>query len=46
MQKGSCFTNLPLGRYEVKAIKGPEHIELDMTTFIVDIPMTSTNGKN
>ncbi|PHD60577.1 SpaH/EbpB family LPXTG-anchored major pilin [Bacillus wiedmannii] len=41
----AVFTNLPLGRYEVKAIKGPEHIELDMTTFIVDIPMTSTNGK-
>lgn len=42
----AVFTNLPLGRYEVKAIKGPEHIELDETTFIVDIPMTSPDGKD
>ncbi|GAB6442126.1 LPXTG cell wall anchor domain-containing protein [Bacillus luti] len=45
--KGEAFfQNLPLGRYEVKAINGPEHIELDKSTFIVDIPMTSTDGKD
>ncbi|MGF9769889.1 SpaA isopeptide-forming pilin-related protein [Bacillus albus] len=42
----AVFSNLPLGRYEVKAIKGPDHIELDTSTFIVDIPMTSTDGKD
>lgn len=42
----AVFQNLPLGRYEVKAINGPEHIELDKSTFIVDIPMTSTDGKD
>ncbi|EJS67130.1 LPXTG-domain-containing protein cell wall anchor domain [Bacillus cereus BAG2X1-1] len=42
----AVFQNLPLGRYEVKAINGPEHIELDKSTFIVDIPMTSADGKD
>ncbi|MCU5375747.1 SpaA isopeptide-forming pilin-related protein [Bacillus cereus] len=42
----AVFSNLPLGRYEVKAIKAPNHIELDTTTFIVDIPMTSADGKD
>ncbi|WP_088292874.1 SpaA isopeptide-forming pilin-related protein [Bacillus mycoides] len=42
----AVFNNLPLGRYEVKAVKGPDHIELDKSTFIVDIPMTSTDGKD
>lgn len=42
----AVFKDLPLGRYEVKAIEGPKHIALDKTTFIVDIPMTSTDGKD
>ncbi|MGH0512717.1 SpaH/EbpB family LPXTG-anchored major pilin [Bacillus cereus] len=42
----AVFNNLPLGRYEVKAVKGPDHIELDTSTFIVDIPMTSADGKD
>ncbi|PGZ09719.1 hypothetical protein COE30_07350 [Bacillus cereus] len=42
----AVFQNLPLGRYEVKAINGPEHIELDKSTFIVDIPMTIADGKD
>lgn len=42
----AVFTNLPLGRYEVKAVKGPDRIELDTSTFIVDIPMTSADGKD
>lgn len=42
----AVFNNLPLGRYEVKAVKGPDHIELDKSTFIVDIPMTSADGKD
>ncbi|HHT7239453.1 MULTISPECIES: SpaH/EbpB family LPXTG-anchored major pilin [Bacillus] len=45
-EKGEAvFQNLPLGRYEVKAVKGPEHIELDTSAFIVDLPMTSMDGK-
>lgn len=45
--KGEAFfSNLPLGRYEVKAIKAPDRIELDKTKFIVDIPMTSADGKD
>ncbi|EJV61270.1 hypothetical protein BWGOE4_13750 [Bacillus mycoides] len=42
----AVFNNLPLGRYEVKAVKGPDRIELDTSTFIVDIPMTSADGKD
>ncbi|MED1285380.1 SpaA isopeptide-forming pilin-related protein [Bacillus mycoides] len=42
----AVFKDLPLGRYEVKAVKGPDHIELDKSTFIVDIPMTSADGKD
>ena len=42
----AVFQNLPLGRYEVKAVKGPDRIELDQSTFIVDIPMTSADGKD
>ncbi|HDR3520454.1 SpaH/EbpB family LPXTG-anchored major pilin [Bacillus pacificus] len=42
----AVFSNLPLGRYEVKAIKAPDRIELDKTKFIVDIPMTSADGKD
>jgi fimbrial isopeptide formation D2 family protein/LPXTG-motif cell wall-anchored protein len=42
----AVFQNLPLGRYEVKAINGPKHIALDESTFIVDIPMTSADGKD
>ncbi|EJR03818.1 SpaA isopeptide-forming pilin-related protein [Bacillus cereus] len=42
----AVFQNLPLGRYEVKAVKGPDRIELDTSTFIVDIPMTSADGKD
>ncbi|QWG36391.1 isopeptide-forming domain-containing fimbrial protein [Bacillus mycoides] len=42
----AVFQNLPLGRYEVKAVKGPDRIELDTSTFIVDIPLTSADGKD
>ncbi len=42
----ATFKDLPLGRYEVKAIQGPDRIELDKSTFIVDIPMTSADGKD
>lgn len=42
----AVFQNLPLGRYEVKAVKGPDRIELDQSTFIVDIPMTSADRKD
>ncbi|MFD3445641.1 SpaH/EbpB family LPXTG-anchored major pilin [Microbacteriaceae bacterium 4G12] len=40
----AVFPNLPLGRYEVKEIAGPAHVNLDPNTYTVDIPMTSKNG--
>ncbi|MFE7375757.1 SpaA isopeptide-forming pilin-related protein [Bacillus cereus] len=39
------FDNLPLGRYEVKEISGPPHVNIDTKTYKVDIPMTSEDGK-
>ncbi|MEC2864371.1 adhesin [Bacillus thuringiensis serovar kyushuensis] len=39
------FKDLPLGRYEVKEIAGPAHINLNKDTYKVDIPMTSKDGK-
>ncbi|WP_433772785.1 SpaH/EbpB family LPXTG-anchored major pilin [Bacillus wiedmannii] len=39
------FDNLPLGRYEVKEISGPPHVNIDPKTYKVDIPMTSEDGK-
>ncbi|MFD3450379.1 SpaH/EbpB family LPXTG-anchored major pilin [Microbacteriaceae bacterium 4G12] len=40
----ALFPNLPLGRYEVKEIAGPPHVNLNPNTYTVDIPMTSKNG--
>lgn len=39
------FDNLPPGRYEVKEISGPPHVNIDTKTYKVDIPMTSEDGK-
>ncbi|EJS78063.1 SpaH/EbpB family LPXTG-anchored major pilin [Bacillus cereus] len=39
------FDDLPLGRYEVKEISGPPHVNIDPKTYKVDIPMTSEDGK-
>ncbi|OUA67363.1 SpaH/EbpB family LPXTG-anchored major pilin [Bacillus thuringiensis] len=44
-EKGEAvFKDLPLGRYEVKEIAGPPHVNLNPNTYTVDIPMTSANG--
>ncbi|PEA55618.1 hypothetical protein CON64_06780 [Bacillus pseudomycoides] len=40
----AVFSNLPLGRYEVKEVAGPAHVNLNLNTYTVDIPMTSKNG--
>ncbi|WP_420685890.1 SpaH/EbpB family LPXTG-anchored major pilin [Bacillus cereus] len=40
----AVFKDLPLGRYEVKEIAGPPHVNLNPNTYTVDIPMTSANG--
>ncbi|KOS60013.1 isopeptide-forming domain-containing fimbrial protein [Lysinibacillus agricola] len=40
----AVFKDLPLGRYEVKEVSGPPHINLNPNTYTVDIPMTSKNG--
>ncbi|MDD1370962.1 SpaA isopeptide-forming pilin-related protein, partial [Bacillus sp. MHSD17] len=39
------FDNLPIGRYEVKEISGPPHVNINPKTYTVDIPMTSEDGK-
>lgn len=36
--------NLPLGRYEIGEISGPDYVNLNPDTFSVDIPMTSEDG--
>ncbi|MEN1938091.1 SpaH/EbpB family LPXTG-anchored major pilin [Paenibacillus sp. 102] len=41
----AAFTDLPLGRYEVKEIAGPAHVNLNKNTYTVDIPMTNKEGK-
>ncbi|WP_420685933.1 SpaH/EbpB family LPXTG-anchored major pilin [Bacillus cereus] len=41
----AVFPNLPLGRYEVKEIAGPAHVNLNPNTYTVDIPMTDKEGK-
>ncbi|RWS38657.1 isopeptide-forming domain-containing fimbrial protein [Bacillus mycoides] len=40
----AVFPNLPLGRYEVKEIAGPPHVNLNHNTYTVDVPMTSKDG--
>jgi fimbrial isopeptide formation D2 family protein/LPXTG-motif cell wall-anchored protein len=40
----SVFPDLPLGRYEVKEIAGPPHVNLNQNTYTVDVPMTSKDG--
>ena len=40
----AVFPNLPLGRYEVKEIAGPPHVNLNKNTYTVDVPMTSKDG--
>lgn len=41
----AVFPDLPLGRYEVKEVAGPSHVNLNKDTYKVDIPMTSKDGK-
>lgn len=41
----AVFPNLALGRYEVKEIDGPAHVNLNPNTYTVDIPMTDKDGK-
>lgn len=40
----AVFENLPLGRYEVNETAGPEHVNLNPDTILVDIPMTGKDG--
>ncbi|HDR6289135.1 TPA: SpaH/EbpB family LPXTG-anchored major pilin [Bacillus cereus] len=40
----AVFKDLPLGRYEVKEVAGPPHVNLNPNTYTVDIPMTSKTG--
>ncbi|MFK4998279.1 collagen binding domain-containing protein [Bacillus sp. N9] len=43
-EKGIIAQSLPLGRYSIKEIKGPPHVNLNPEIFHVDIPMTSKDG--
>ncbi|MDI6679992.1 SpaA isopeptide-forming pilin-related protein [Bacillus wiedmannii] len=40
----ALFPDLRLGRYEVKEIAGPPHVNLNPNTYTVDVPMTSKDG--
>ncbi|WP_217585900.1 SpaH/EbpB family LPXTG-anchored major pilin [Lentibacillus saliphilus] len=40
----ALFANLPLGRYKVEEIDGPDHVNLNPNDYYVDIPMTSQDG--
>ncbi|TKI42219.1 LPXTG cell wall anchor domain-containing protein [Bacillus mycoides] len=40
----AIFKDLPLGRYEVKEVSGPPHVNLNTNTYTVDVPMTSKDG--
>ncbi|GMR67097.1 SpaA isopeptide-forming pilin-related protein [Bacillus sp. MN7755] len=40
----AIFKDLPLGRYEVKEVSGPPHVNLNPNTYTVDVPMTSKDG--
>ncbi|HDR4537834.1 TPA: isopeptide-forming domain-containing fimbrial protein [Bacillus cereus] len=42
---GQAVLNLPLGRYEVKEVAGPPHVNLNPNTYTVDIPLTNKEGK-
>ncbi|MBE5107540.1 SpaH/EbpB family LPXTG-anchored major pilin [Bacillus thuringiensis] len=41
----AVFPDLTLGRYEVKEVAGPAHVNLNPNTYTVDIPMTDKEGK-
>ena len=41
---GTVSKKLPLGRYTVVEIDGPDHVILNDETFTVDIPMTNADG--
>lgn len=43
-EDGTATITLPLGRYEVTEIDGPDHVRINGETFKVDIPMTSKDG--
>ncbi|MED1287143.1 SpaA isopeptide-forming pilin-related protein [Bacillus mycoides] len=41
----AILKDLPLGRYEVKEVAGPPHVNLNPNTYTVDIPLTNKEGK-
>ncbi|PEN79798.1 hypothetical protein CN544_19870 [Bacillus toyonensis] len=41
----AVLKDLPLGRYEVKEVAGPPHVNLNPNTYTVDIPLTNKEGK-
>lgn len=43
-EDGTATKTLPLGRYEVTEIAGPDHVRINNETFKVDIPKTSKDG--
>ncbi len=44
-EKGEAvLKELPLGRYEVKEVAGPPHVNLNPNTYTVDIPLTNKDG--
>ncbi len=44
-EKGEAvLKELPLGRYEVKEVAGPPHVNLNPNTYTVDVPLTNKDG--
>ncbi|MGE7890175.1 SpaA isopeptide-forming pilin-related protein [Bacillus cereus] len=41
----AVLKDLPLGRYEVKEVAGPPHVNLNPNTYTVDIPLTNKEAK-
>ncbi|MED3088520.1 SpaA isopeptide-forming pilin-related protein [Bacillus toyonensis] len=41
----AVLKDLPLGRFEVKEMAGPPHVNLNPNTYTVDIPLTNKEGK-
>lgn len=42
----ALLSELPLGRYKVTEVSGPEHVNVNTDPFSVDIPMTSKDGSS
>ena len=40
------FKDLPIGRYLVKEVSGPDNVNINTEPYTIDIPMTDKEGKS